>query len=368
VATHADGRNADMVADSLARAASTRALPADAAHLKEFGLEPPAITVEIGVKKGAAQKLELGAKDFSDMNVYVREAGAKDVLLVPASILSDVSRPLSELRDRSTLQLGAWQLTELDFHTPKAKFRVEKKADYWDITEPRNAPADGDDIDGLRTSISTEKFSDVVEEDAKDAAAPKFGFANPELTVHVRNEQGNEGTLIVGKKDGDKYFARDASRSMIFHVNESLVKKFADTTFATLRSKRALRAKAEDFTHLSVHNEKGTIAASASGEKWLVEEPADRKGKNLNASKVFDPLLNLRAKEVLDPPSAAIAAKLAKPTIEIKLTGKDGAVITVSLVQDGSDVYLRTSQSPAVLKFESYLFSQLNFTAEEAAP
>jgi hypothetical protein len=155
---------------------------------------------------------------------------------------------------------------------------------------------------------------------------------------------------------------------MIFHVNESLVKKFAGATFATLRSKKVLRAKTEDFTRVSIHNEKGAITAALSGGKWLVEEPATRKGKELNVGRIVDPLTNVRAKEVLDPPTPAIAAKLAKPAVEIKLTGKDGAVITITVVQDGSDVYARSSQSPAILKFDAYFLSQLNFTAEEIAP
>lgn len=392
ISTKADRRNADSVADALARVSSLRSLPADPARIKEFGLDPPAASVEIHLKSGPVQKIDFGGRDFSESNVYARQGGSKDVVLIPNSVLTEVARPVLELRDRSALALNNWSLTELDFHTPKAKFRVEKTADRWNMTEPRPAPADTDDVEGFKNALSAEKFSDVVEEDAHDASNPRYGFTTPEVTVHVRNEQGGEGTLLIGKKDGDKYFARDAARPMIFHVGEALFKKFSDASFTSLRDKHVLRGSAADFSHVSVRNEKTTMAAtlaapaapaSAAGSgqpggaapaatpatpaapKWLVDEPADRKGKEFTFSSIIEPLINERAVEVMDPPSPAITAKLAKPAVELKLTDKKGGVITIVVsAKDGDNVYVRSSQSPAVFKFPGYILSQLNFAPE----
>jgi hypothetical protein len=373
ITTRADRFAAESLAGSLTRVASSRSLPADVAKMKNFGLDPPAATVEIHLKNGQTQKLSLGAMDFSDQNIYAQQGGAKDVLLVPSSLLTDVTRSLSELRDRTVLQLGSWTLTEMDIRTPKAKLRLEKKGEYWDMTEPRNAPADADDEEGLRNALSTERFSDVVEEDVHEGGWVRYGLSTPEVAVHVRNEQGSEAALQIGKKDGTKYFARDVSRSMVFHVEEPFVKKLTDASATSLRDKRVLRAKADDFTHVAIHNEKTpektTISAAFSGGKWLVEEPAERKGKEMTVSRVFDLLTTTRAKEVTDPPSAAVAAKLAKPAVEIKLTEKNGSVTTIVVsAKDGDAIYVRSSRSPAVFKFDANLLDQVNFSAEEAAP
>jgi uncharacterized protein DUF4340 len=371
VETRADRGVAGSLADALARAASVRRMPADPARMKEFGLEPPAVSIEIKLKNGQTKLLDLGAKDFSGMNVYAHPGGAKEVLLLPDSLLSDATRSVNELRDRAVLQLGAWSLTELDFHTAKTRFRLEKKGDNWELTEPRQTAADSDEAASLSNTLSSARFSDVVEEQAKDGAAMgRYGLVSPEVAIHVRNEQGAEASLLVGKKDDNKYFARDAARSIVFRVEDSLVKKFLDATLAGLRDKHILHAKADDFSQLTIRNEKLTLTAARSPDgKWLIQEPADRKGKAMSAWRVFEPLINSRATEVIDQPSAAILARLAKPAVEVKLTDPKGLPTTVVVsAKDGNAIYVRCSRSPTVFKLDASTLDQLNFTPAEAAP
>jgi len=368
VEAQTDRSTVESLTSALARAAASRHLPADPARIKEFGLDPPAVSVEIHLKSGPAQGLELGAKDFSGSSVYARQGGAKDVLLLPDSLLTELSKPVSELRNRSLLLLDSWNITEIDFRTPKAKFRLEKKGSAWDLTEPRAAPADDAETTNLTSSLQNGRFTDVVEEQPRDL--PRYGLSAPQISIHLRNEQGTEATLLVGKKDGNNYFARDASRSMVFHVAESDLKKYLDASFDVLRDKHMLRAQADDFTELTLRNPKGTLRAARSADgKWMVSEPADRKGKELQIWRVFEPITGSRATEVLDKPAAGVLAKLAKPAVEIQLTGKNGETLNVVFsAVDGGSVYARSSRAPTVFKFDSYALTQLSFTAAEAAP
>ena len=370
VETGADRTAADTVAGALARAASSRRLPVDPARMKEFGLDPPAANVEFKLKSGQSERLELGAKDFSEMNVYARQGGAKEVLLVPDTVFTEVTRQVNDLRDRAVLHLDSWSLTELDFHTAKAKFQLEKKGDAWEITEPRNARADADEATSLGSALSSARFSDVAEEQASPATGARYGLSSPTLALHARNDQGAEASLLVGKNDGNKYFARDAARSMVFRVEDSLVKKFLDATLETLRDKHLFAVKAEDFSQLTIRNPKQTMSATLSKDgKWLVDEPADRKGKEFMAWHVFEPLTNSRATEVVDQPGRAVLAKLDKPAVEIKLTDKKGGVTSVVVSdKEGTAVYARSTKSPLVFKFDAYLLTQLSFGAADAAP
>ena len=360
-----DRTTVESLTTALARATVSRHLPADPTRLKEFGLEPPAATVEIGLKSGPGQKLEAGAKDFSGNAVYARQGGAKDVLLLSDSVLTELTRPVNDWRDRALLLLDSWSLTELDFRTPKTKFRLEKKGNNWDITEPRPSPADDAEPSTLSSSLSTARFTDVVEEEGHDLA--RYGLAAPEISIHVRNEQGAEGTLLVGKKEDGKYFARDASRALVFRVDPSVLKNFLEASFEGLRDKHVLRGQADDYTQLSIRNANGTLAAARSAEgKWIVSEPADRKGKELFAWRVFEPISGSRATEVLDKPDAGVLAKLAKPAVEIHLTGKNSEETTVVFsAADGNAVYARSSRSPVVYKFDAYTLTQLNFKAPD---
>jgi len=370
VATRADRTNVESLANSLARVASSRSLPADPARMKEFGLQTPAATAEIHLKKGETQKLELGAKDFSGMDIYARQPGSKDVLLVPDAVLTEATRPVLELRDRAVLDVGAWAFSELDIRTPKSKVQLEKKGENWEMSEPRPAPADSDEVSSLTSSLSNARFTDVVEEQVKDAAtAAKYGLNSPLATVHLRNEQGGEATLVVGKKEENKYFARDLARSMVFRLDEAQVKKLLDAGFESLRDKHLLRSKADDFSQLTIRNEKQTMKAALGADaKWLVDEPAEFKGKPMAVWHVFEPLNSTKATEVLDHPGADVLGKLAKPVVEIKLTDKKGAVTTIVVsAKDGNSVYARSSASPAVYKMDAYFLVQLDFPASQAA-
>jgi hypothetical protein len=317
------------------------------------------------MKSGPAQRLDVGAKDFTGSYVYARQGGAKDVLLLPDSVLTELNRPVNELRNRSLLMLESWNLAEIDFRTTKSKFRLEKKGSVWDVIEPRPSPADDAEASSLTSAISGGRFSDVVEEQGHDLA--RYGLTTPQISIHLRNEQGAEATLLVGKKEDGKYFARDAARSLVFRVAEADLKKFFDASFESLRDKHLLRAQADEFTQLSIRNEKGTIQAARSAEgKWIVSEPEDRKGKELYSWRVFEPITGSRATEVLDNPSAAVLAKLAKPAVEIHLTGKNSETITVVFSDvDGNSVYARSSRSPTVFKFDAYALKQLQFPAAE---
>jgi len=365
VEAQADRSTLETLTSALTRAAASRHLAADPARLKEFGLDPPAVTLEIHLKSGPDQRLELGVKDFSGFSVYARQGGAKDVLLLSDSLLTELTRPVNELRNRALLLLNSWTLTEVDFRTPKSKFRLEKKGNYWEVVEPRALPGDDGEASSFGSSLSSARFTEVVEEQAHDLG--RYGLTAPEISIHVRADTGAEGTLLVGKKEDGKYFARDAARSMVFRVDESVLKKFLDASIDSLRDKHLLRAQADDFAKVSIRNEKGTIQAERSGEgKWIVSEPADRKGKELYAWRIFEPITGSRATEVLEKPSASILAKLAKPAVEIHLTGKNVEEITVVFsAADGNSVYARSSRSPVVFKFDAYTLTQLNFPAAE---
>ncbi|MFZ0431696.1 MAG: DUF4340 domain-containing protein, partial [Candidatus Acidiferrales bacterium] len=70
--------------------------------------------------------------------------------------------------------------------------------------------------------------------------------------------------------------------------------------------------------------------------------------------------------EVFDHPSAAIAAKLAKPAVAIALTAKDGKKLTLSVSSaDGDFAYAKTSEGPAVYKVKKTVLDDLNINPSE---
>jgi hypothetical protein len=377
IAARGDQRAADALASALAEATSNRALEVGADKFKEYGLDPPALTAVIRAKSGQQHRLRLGEKDFTGDVVYAvlddgnpeggKPGGPKEVLLVPASLLSSATKSLNELRDRSVLVLHSREFSAIGIQRAAGDFRLEKQGKFWNLLSPRAVPADDSATSTLSGAISSGEFTEVESETAKDLA--RYGLVRPAITVRVKTEKGEEGTLLIGKKENDKYYARDAARSMVFRVDSSFVDKL-DVSVEKLRDKHVLRFEEADITHIRVNNGMVNMAAGkdASG-KWIVEEPADRKGKEFDPSHVFTPVANFRATELIDAAGKAIVAKLDKPVVEVEFTTKQGKVLKLVVSPpEESTIYARTNLGATIFKADKFFLTDIKFTAAEAAP
>ena len=377
LATRADQRAADALAAALATATATRTVAARPDQWKEYGLVPETVTAVVREKGGQQHRLRLGAKDFTGDSVYAvledvpaaagKPVGAKEVLLLPASLLSSTAKSVNDLRDRSLLALNSWELRAIEIHLANGDFRLEKQGRFWNLLSPRVSPADDEALSTLTGALSSAQFADVASETAKDAG--RYGLANPAITVRIKNDKGEESTLFIGKKDDGKYFARDVVRPPIFRVDSSLVEAL-DVSFAKLRDKHVLRFEESVIVRVRVNNGQVTAVASrgASG-KWLVEEPADRKGKEFMASRIFEAVSSLRATEFLDMPQRAVLAKFEKPQVTVELTDQSGKILKLEVVSaDGDVTYARTNVSSSVYKIDKAFLSEMKFSASDIAP
>jgi hypothetical protein len=191
----------------------------------------------------------------------------------------------------------------------------------------------------------------------------KYGLANPAISFTAVDGKGKSSTLIVGKKEDSQYFARDISRPTIFRIDEDLYKKLAQNS-GDLRDKKLAHFDPASINHVEIHNSSGTFICTRKSERdWTIDEPADQKGKSPEISKLFLPLEQAEAEQVFDQPSADLRAKLAKPAFEATLTDKSGKKLTVQISgESGGFVYAKTSDSPAIYKFNKQILTDLSFS------
>ncbi len=87
----------------LASARVSQTEPGTPDRLKVFGLDTPALALDFQMQNGAKHSLRLGKKDFTGVSVYAIVDNAKDVALLPESLLISADKPLQDLRDHSVL-------------------------------------------------------------------------------------------------------------------------------------------------------------------------------------------------------------------------------------------------------------------------
>jgi hypothetical protein len=361
VDTAADQASVQGIVDGLAGARVSQSEPGTADRLKAYGLDPPRLSLEFRLRNGSKHAVLMGDKDFTGSSVYAAVDGAKNVSLLPESILTSSDKSVDDLRDRTVLHITSGQVASFTLKSSAGELAAAKGKNEWKLSKPDSAPADGDAVDSLLSAVANAKMNSVASE--KPDALAKYGLVSPAVAFAAVDDKGQKSTLLVGKKEGDKYFARDASRPMIFRLGEDVYKQLAKS-YSDLRDKKVLHVSSDDINHIEIHNDHGIIAAERKGSEWTIESPDAQKGKTAASWKIFDPLTALRAGEVVDHPAADLLARLAKPGIEATLTDKSGMKITLLVSKPSGDlVYAQASDGSALYKLKKQDFDSLNFEA-----
>jgi hypothetical protein len=364
----ADQASLDGIIDGLSSARIAQTEPGAPDRLKVYGLDPPAVSLEFQLRSGAKHTVALGKKDFSGISVYAIVDGAKDAALLPESLLISSAKSLRDLRDRGVLHIAGDRVVSFDLKNASGQLSAKKESvkDQWEFTKPAGSRGDAGNIGALLTSLGSAKWTNVASESPDNPA--KYGLANPALTFTAVDDKGKSATLIVGKKDGDQYFARDTSAPMIFLINEDLYKKLAEN-YNDLRDKKLAHFDPAAINRVEIHNVNGTIICARKSEfEWTFEEPAGEKGKAAEISKLFTPLEQATAEQIFDQPAPNIRAVLAKPEFETILTDKSGRQVTIQISKESNGfVYARTSEGPAIYKLDKQILSDLNLKPSDMA-
>ncbi len=365
IVTLADGPTLGGIAQALAGARIAETQPGTPDRLKVYGLDPPAAVIDFQLQNGTKHTVQLGKKDFVGTSVYSKIDSGKDVALLPDSLVGLASKSLAEYRDQSVFHLRSDQISSFDLKNASGEIVASKDGQTWKLLKPAATFADAAAVDELLAAVPGGKMVSVVAETPDNLA--KYGLAAPGITFTATDAKGKSATLLVGKKEGENYFAREASLPVIFTVGGDFQKKLSDS-FADLRDKKIAHFDPATITHIDIQNASGAISITRKGEDdWTFDAPAELKGKSASAEKLFSAIEQARAEHVFDTPPSG-AAEFAKPSFEAVLTSKDGKKLTISvaLAPDGfADV--RASDAATVYRVKRQLLNDLNFKATDMA-
>jgi hypothetical protein len=366
--TDANDQIVERIAGGIATAHVAQTEPGAPDRLKVYGLDPPALSIDFQLQNGSKHSLKLGDKDFTGVSVYAILDGAKDVALVPQSLLTSATTNVEGLRSHSVLHINAGDVASFELQNLSGELSLARDKSGWKFKKPADTAGDTRDVNALLSAVASASFTDIASETPDSLA--KYGLTKPVITFKTVDGKGRTTALLVGEKDGGDYFARDASRPMILRIDDKLYKKLAQN-YADLRNKKLANIDPADVNRVEFHNAHGAaifVRKADKDEEWTIEAPADKKGKSASVWNLFSPLTTAHAEEVLDHPSPGIVASLAKPAVEVSLTEKSGKKLTVEISKESGDfVYARTSEGPAVYKLKKQILTLLNFKPDDFA-
>jgi hypothetical protein len=332
--TAADSSSVQGIVDGVAEASYTQTEPSTPDRLKAYGLDPGALSI--------------------------------DFTLLPNSLLTSSDKTADDLRDHAILHLNSDQVSVVELKNSSGDAVLKKSSSGWDMTKPDTAPGDSDAVSALISAVSTGKMMSVASETANDLG--KYGLSSPAATIALTNDIGKSSTLIVGKKQGDNYYAQDTSRPTIFEVNDDLYKKLTQAPSALL-DKVPMHVDETDINKIEIQGSNGPIAASRQAEEnWVFDQPDAQKGKAASAWKIFSALSVFRADDVIEKPGAEVVAALAQPAYQLILTDNGGKKRTLRVTKAiGDFIYAQSSDGPAVYKFKKASLSDLDLKPADLA-
>ncbi|MBO0857546.1 MAG: DUF4340 domain-containing protein [Chloracidobacterium sp.] len=363
ISAAADESVMNSLIGDLVSARIDREFAASGGDLKQYGLSEPAVKLEIKLKSGQTHRVELGSRDEIGVSAYGKIDGSQKVAILPSSILNDSDKSLNDIRDRSVLGATQYELSSVKLANESGGFELEKKDSEWNIKSPVTGLADESSVTALLADITGAKATEIVSESVDDPA--KYGLDKSKVSITARLNGGGERTVSIGSKVNDNYYAKVSDRPQLLKVDTLFYDKL-NTKLASLRSKQIVKLNRDDLTKVYIKNSNLTLVAEKKDNKWMVIEPAEKKDKEASTFKIFTPL-EAQATEVVDKPSAAISAKLAKPAVEVHLTDKSGKTTTIKISSaDGDNAYVKVEGRPEIYKVEKSTLDGLNFKADEA--
>jgi hypothetical protein len=191
--------------------AAMKSIVADApspADLKKYGLDKPAVTVDL--KLGSARAtLQLGGK-AEENTIYARDASKPAVVTVDSTLADDLKKGADEYRRKDIFEFRPYNATRVEITRnnqtvvfEKVKGEGKEPVDKWRRASPNAGDVDKDKIDALLSRISNLRAAAFAGADAKT------GLNAPAMTVVAKFDEGKkEDRVSFGKVDDKVYVSR----------------------------------------------------------------------------------------------------------------------------------------------------------------
>ena len=369
IETQADQPTVDGIADQLASARVSVTEPGSADRRKVYGLDPAQVSLEFQLRNGSKHTILIGSKDFAGDSAYTVIDGAQNVSLLPESLATNAGKSVEDLRDRSVLHIDAADVSSFDLTNPSGQLAASKKNDQWHFTKPAPTVADPDAMDSLLQAVANAKMASIVEE--KPEHLEKYGLQKPAITLTATVGKGSPAALLVGKKTGSAYYARDASRPTIFTIGDDVYSKLTQK-YADLRDKKVVKLAASDMQQIQLTDTAGSLAVSRkkdNSEEWTFLSPEQQKGKPASGWKLVDALTGLTADQIIDHPSPADLKSLAEPETTVVVTNPKGEKTTIRFSKaTGEFVLAQDSNSTSLYKLKKGAITGLTLKPADLTP
>ena len=178
---------------------------ASPADLKQYGLDKPEATVNLGL--GSARATLLFGGKAADNTVYARDASKPSVITVESALLDDMKKSADDYRRKDVFSFRPFNATHIEITRngqttilDRIKGLGENAPDKWQRVAPAAGDLDKDKSDGLLSKLSNIRATSFVDSTAKT------GLDKPAMTIVVKFDDGKKEDRASFAQSGNDVF------------------------------------------------------------------------------------------------------------------------------------------------------------------
>jgi uncharacterized protein DUF4340 len=353
----ADQETVNQLISSAANVSGDRVVEDKASNLSAYGLNAPALEVDITGRGGKVSKLEIGDDTPTNSGSYAMLEGDPRVFTVASYVKTGVDKSLNDLRDKRLLTFAQDKLSRVELMAKKQDIEFGRDKDQWQIVKPKPLRADGLQVDEMLRKLKDAKMDLTLSDDDAKKAAAAFASGTPVATVKLTDPSGTQQIEI--RKVKDDYYAKSSVVPGVFKTTADLGMG-VDKSLDDFRNKKLFDFGFNDPSKIQMHANGKSYDFQKGGDDWFSN------GKKMDSTSVqsfLDKLRDLAASKFID------SGSLGMPTIDITVVSNNGKLTEKLLIaKQGADYAAQRENEPALYGLDAKTVDDLTQAAADVKP
>jgi hypothetical protein len=350
----ADQDTAGQLANSASSVTSDRVVEDKATDLSGYGLQSPALEVDITTKTGKTSKLKIGDDTPTNSGSYAMLEGDPRLFTIASYVKSGLDKSVNDLRDKRLLTFDQDKLSRVELIAKKQDVEFGRDKDQWQIVKPKPLRADGLQVEELIRKLKDAKMDlGVSDEDAKKAAS---AFASGTALATVKTTDASGTQQLEVRKSKDDYYAKSSAVDGVHKVTSDLGTGL-DKGLDDFRNKKLFDFGFTDPNKIEMHDNGKTYAFQKTGEDWFSN------GKKLDSTSVqslLDKLRDFSASKFID------SATFGTASTDLTVTSNDSKRVEKVLIsKQGSDYVAKRENEPSLYGLDAKTVEELSKAASD---
>ncbi len=357
-ALKADQSTVSDALSTLSSLNSERMVDDKASDLKQYGLDQPAVEVDI-TAKDKTQKLLIGDETPTGSAVYAMLGGDPRIFTMASYNKTSIDKSLNDLRDKRLLSIDSDKISRLELIRKNLAIEFGRDKNEWQILKPKPLRADSDHVGELARKLADARMDLSGSGADPQEAASAFARATPLATAKVTDQSGTQELQV--RKSKDVYYAKSTAVEGAYKVDADLAQAL-DKGLDDFRNKKLFDFAFNDPGKIEMHSSAKAcfLTRGSAGEAdWWSN------GKKMDGASVESFISSLRDLTSTKFPDSGFTT----PAIQLIVISDNGKrVEKVDIAKSGNDYIARRENESTLYLLDSSSVDALQKAADNIKP